>query len=242
MASTQVSVPDANPTRARGPGGRPPAVFRPDRAEGANPLSSQADVRSIEALKDFRAALVLYAEEALGALASVGMEAKRTVHWVAHDRRDYWINEVKRGRERVSAARAEVSKRRMAQTAGSGSAFGEQKEILRAAEARLREAEAKVVLVRKWEPILAQAVLEMKASTRRVGDLAGGDVPRAIASLTRMVDALEAYLRESPPDGLPPALPAIAAAVLADDPDPEPLTTPDSPVPEPDDPEATTDG
>ena len=210
-------------------------------------MSSQADVRSIEALKDFRAALAIYAEEALGGLASVGMEAKRTVHWVAHDRRDYWINEVKRGRERVSAARAEVSKRRMAQSAGSGSSFGEQKEILRAAEARLREAESKVILVRKWEPILAQAILEMKASTRRLGDLAGGDVPRAIASLTRMVDALEAYLRESPPDGLPPALPSIAAAILAEDPEPMPEaaaaeTEPLPDLPEPDEPEARTDG
>ena len=194
-------------------------------------MSNQADVRSIGALEDFRAALAIYAEEALGALASAGMEAKRASHWVGHDRRDYWIDQVKRARERVSSARAEVSRRRMAQSAGSGASFGEQKEILRAAEARLREAESKVILVRKWEPVLAQAVLEMKASTRRIGDLAGGDVPRAIAGLTRMVDALEAYLRESPPDGLALVLPAIAAQALAEDPGPEPETetTPETP-------------
>jgi len=186
-------------------------------------LSSQADVRSIEALKDFRAALAIYAEETLGALAAVGMEAKRTVQWVGQDRRGYWVDQVKRARERVASARAEVSRRRMAATAGSGSSFSEQKEILRAAEARLREAESKVVLVRKWEPILAQAVLEFHASTRRIGDLAGGDVPRAMAALGRMIDALEAYLREPPPgaDLAMTALPAIAAAVLAEDPGPE---------------------
>ena len=194
---------------------------RPADAWGRIPLGNQADVRSIAALQDFRAALAIYAEEALGALASAGSEAKRATQWVGHDRRDYWIDQVKRARERVSSARAEVSRRRMAQSAGSGSSFGEQKEILRAAEARLREAESKVVLVRKWEPVLAQAVLEMKAGTRRIGDLAGGDVARAIASLTRMVDALEAYLRESPPDGLAPALPAVAAQILAEAPGPE---------------------
>ncbi len=189
-------------------------------------MSSQADVRSIEALRDFRAALAIYAEETLGALAGVGMEAKRAVQWVGQDRRNYWVDQVKRGRERVASARAEVSRRRMAATAGSSPAYGEQKEILRAAEARLREAEAKVILVRKWEPALAQAVLEYHAGTRRLGDLAGGDVPRAMATLGRMVDALEAYLRESPPAAIPapaagPAFGPIAAAILAEAPEAE---------------------
>ena len=40
------------------------------------PLSSHADVRSIDALKDFRAVLALYAEEAQGALGAVKMEAQ----------------------------------------------------------------------------------------------------------------------------------------------------------------------
>jgi len=183
--------------------------------------SSQADVRSIEAIGDFRAALAVYAEETLAALAAVGMEAKRTVQWVGHDRRDYWAEQVKRGRERVASARAEVSRRRMAATAGSGSSFSEQKEILRLAEARLREAESRVVLVRKWGPVLDQAVLEFRASTRRIGDLAGGDVPRAMAALGRMIDALEAYLREPAP-GTIPAFPAIAAAILAEETEPGP--------------------
>ena len=47
-------------------------------------MSSQADVRSIEALKEFRVALALYAEEALGALGAVKMEARRTVHGDGH--------------------------------------------------------------------------------------------------------------------------------------------------------------
>ncbi len=162
-------------------------------------MSSQVDVRSVEGIKDFRVALALYAEETLGALGSVNMEARRTVHWVQHDRRNYWVDQLKRRREKVASARSEVARRRLAKTAHSTPAISEQKEILRHAEASLREAEAKIILLRKWEPILQQAVLEYQAGTRRIADLAGGGVPRALHLLTRLVDALEGYLREAPP-------------------------------------------
>jgi hypothetical protein len=172
-------------------------------------LSSQADVRSIEAIKEFRACLTLYAEEAQGALGAVKMEARRTVQWLQHDRKTYWSEQVKRRREQVASARAEVARRRLAKTPEHTPAFSEQKEILRQAEAGLREAEMKMVLIKKWEPALQLAVLELHASTRRISDLSGTDVPRASLLLGRLIDALEAYLREAPPSGL--AAPADAA-------------------------------
>ncbi len=207
-------------------------------------MSSQADVRSIEALGEFRVALALYAEEALGALGAVKSEAKRTVHWVTHDRKTFWAEQVKRRREAVASARSEVARRRLAKTPEHTPAMSEQKELLRQAEARLREAEAKVVLVRKWEPILQQAVLEVQASIRRISDLASGDVPRALHLLGRLVDALEAYVRVAPPSVAPTlergsGFEAIAGAILDEEataePDPEPEDESD-PVPPPDGP------
>ena len=94
-------------------------------------MSSQADVRSIEALKEFRVALALYAEEALGALGAVKMEARRTVQWVQHDRKTYWTEQIKRRREAVASARSEVVRRRLAKTPEHTPAMSEQKELLR---------------------------------------------------------------------------------------------------------------
>jgi hypothetical protein len=165
-------------------------------------LSSQADVRSIDALKEFRAILALYAEEAQGALGAVKMEAKRTLRWVQQDRKSYWSEQIKRRREQVTSARAEVARRKLAKTPEHTPAFSEQKELLRRAEAGLREAEMKVALIKKWEPALQQAVLELYAGIRRIGDLAATDVPRASMLLGRLVDALEAYTRVVAPSGV----------------------------------------
>jgi hypothetical protein len=183
-------------------------------------LSSQADVRSIEALKEFRATLALYAEEAQGALGAVKMEARRTLQWVQHDRKTHWSEQIKRRREQVASARAEVARRKLAKTPEHTPAFSEQKEILRQAEAGLREAEMKVALLKKWEPALQQAVLELHAGIRRIGDLAGTDVPRASMLLGRLVDALEAYLRVAPPSGVAivegPGFASIAAGIMSE--------------------------
>jgi hypothetical protein len=194
-------------------------------------MSTQATVRSVESLKDLRSALALFAEDTQAALGAVDMELRRVTHWLQYDRPIYWQNRLKRLREEVATARAEVFRRKLAKTADYTPAFSEQKELLKRAEAALRDAEARAAMVKKWGPALQQAVLEYHASSRRISDIAGGDVPRALGALTRMVDALEAYLSLAPPSGsgagpppgvAPPPLDAIAEEVLGGEPEPQP--------------------
>jgi hypothetical protein len=182
-------------------------------------MSTQASVHSVEALKELRAALALFAEDSLAALGGVDMEIRRTIQWLQHDRTSYWQQQIKRRREAVAAAQAEVFRRKLAQSRDHTPAYSEQKEILRKAEANLRDAEMRAALVKKWQPALQQAVLEYRASTRRMADISRGDVPRAMAVLVKMIDALEAYLRVAPPSGVsaPSRLSSIADTVLDQD-------------------------
>ena len=57
-------------------------------------------------------------------------------------------------------------------------------------------------MVRKWQPTLRHAVLEYHASVQRLKDMAAGDVPSGVNLLTRIIDALEAYLQVAPPSGV----------------------------------------
>ena len=165
-------------------------------------MSSQAAVHSIDELKIFRVALALYGEDALGTLGSVEAEVRRTLRWLQEERPVYWQDQIKRRREQVALARSEVFRRNLQKKADYTPAMSEQKEALRKAEASLQDAEKRLALVRKWQPLFKQAVLEYHASIQRLKDLAAGDVPRAVNLLTRIIDALEAYLRVAPPSGL----------------------------------------
>ncbi len=188
-------------------------------------MGTQASVGSIDALKDLRTSLALYAEEVLAALGGVEMEVKRATNWVQNERPNYWQNQIKLRRERLSEAQADLFRKKIAQRPGSAPAMSEQKEALRHAQAALQDAEARVILVRKWQPLLQQAVLEFHGGTRRLRDLAAGDVPRATALLERIIDALEAYLRVAPPSsaGLTESSPfdSIASTMIDAEPHPE---------------------
>ena len=183
-------------------------------------MSSQASVQSVDALKELRVALALFGDDVLAALGGVEMEAKRTAQWLQHDRRMYWQDQIKRRREAVAQAQAEVFRRKLQKTADNTPAMSEQKELLRRAEASLHEAELRAALVKKWEPALQQAILEYHGSIRRIKNLASGDVPRAVFALERMIDALEAYLRVAPPTlaGGASPLEAIVDSILTEDP------------------------
>ena len=165
-------------------------------------MSSQAAVHSIEELKNFRVALALYGEDTLGTLGAVEAEVRRMLRWVEEERPAYWHDQIKRRREQVAMARADVFRRNLQKKPDYNPAMSEQKEALRKAEASLQDAEKRLVMVRKWQPLLRHAVLEYHASVQRLKDIAAGDVPSGVNLLTRIVDALEAYLQVAPPSGV----------------------------------------
>jgi hypothetical protein len=179
-------------------------------------MSSQAEVRSIEALKDFRTALALYGEDTLAALGAVELELRRSVYWLEQDRPLYWQEQIKRRREMVAAARSELFRRQLQKTPEHSPSMVEQKENLRRAEASLQDAEKRLMLVRRWQPMLRQAILEYHGSVQRIKGLAASDVPSAVNLLARIIDALEAYLRVAPPsvalDVAGPSAPPMTAA------------------------------
>jgi hypothetical protein len=185
-------------------------------------MGSQANVQSVESLKDFRVAMAMCGEDMLAALGAAEAELRRTLQWIQQERPGYWQDQIKRRREHAAEARAELFRRKIQKTADNNPAMSEQKENLRRAEAAVIEAEKRLALVRKWQPLLRQAALEYHGSVQRLKDLSAADIPSAVNLLTRLIDSLEAYLRVAPPSvdssaGLSGESVGIRASMRADD-------------------------
>ena len=71
-------------------------------------MADQARVASIDALEDFRTALVRYQSRATQALDDVGSDVKQMREWLTFDRRLHWQAELKRRTRKLEQAEAEL--------------------------------------------------------------------------------------------------------------------------------------
>jgi hypothetical protein len=171
----------------------------PPLIAGGAAMAESARVHSIETIKDFRAVLCEFGEEVQQALGAVDMEIRRATEWLKHDRLMYWQREIRRRDQQLAQAKSDLHRKNLSRAAGYVPDVSEQKEALRLAQHRLREAELKVEKVRKWAPALQHAVSEYQGQARPLGDMMAGELAQSLALLDRMADALDAYVSMAPP-------------------------------------------
>jgi hypothetical protein len=166
-------------------------------------MADAANVLSVDALKDFRASWVSFAEDARNALMDVDFDLRRTVDWLTHDQRLYWQAEIKRRNQELSQARTELHRKKLSAMQGSHPDTVAEEKALRLAKTRLEEAEDKLEAVRAWIPELQHAAQEYRSHSQPLGDMLEGEVKNALALLDRMIDALESYLSLHAPSTTP---------------------------------------
>ena len=183
-----------------------------------------ADVRSIDALREWHAALAVYAAGLSDALAGVEMEIRRAHDWLG-EQLSRWQQAVRDCEEDVVQAKAELSARKFPGWDDRNPDTTVQEKALRQAKAKKEYAEDQVQLVRKWMQRLPKLVDEAYTGpSRRLGSLLELDVPKALAALDRQLGALDSYagLR---PDYAPG--PSVNAALPP--PSPKPPPAPETP-------------
>lgn len=165
-------------------------------------MSQSAKVSSLDALKALHAALARYGPDAQEALGAAEMEIRRVFDFL-HTQLKYWQRQVERRQEDVNRARADLAYARAIRQ-GERSGYVEQEIALRKAQARLREAEEKVVVTKRWLLHLPQAINEYEGPARRLAGLLDSDYKQGLAVLADKIAILEAYtaVQAAPP---PPA-------------------------------------
>jgi hypothetical protein len=167
---------------------------------------SQANVRSTDAIKQFKLALITYAEDARVALGAMEMEIRQVRNWLERDQYTYWTSQVKRSKEKIAEARTELNRRRLSQSNSDAVSDSDQKEALRIAKQRLEAAEDKVERIKRWGPVLEHALSEYHSQSQPLSDKLSGGLVGTLAMLERMIVALEEYMALEAPSApvLPP--------------------------------------
>jgi chromosome segregation ATPase len=165
-------------------------------------MSQSARVNSLDALKALHAALARFGPEGQEALGAAEIEIRRVFEFL-HDQFKHWQRQVEKRQEDVNRARSDLTHAR-ALRQGERSGYVEQEIALNKARNRLREAEDKVVVVKRWLLHLPQAVSEYEGPARRLAGLLDADLKLGLAVLENKIALLEAYTAVQVSE-LPPA-------------------------------------
>lgn len=171
-------------------------------------MSRSANVHDIEALKNFRLALLKFAEKATNSLGEADAEVQRVTQWLENEAASHWTNELRKRHEAVMKAKEALRYKQIfkSPTGGKQSTVDEEKAV-QVALRRHAEAEQKLTSVKKWTRQLHKESHIYRGSVQRLGTTVSTDVPNAGAKILRMLTALEGYVALSAPS----VAPAIAS-------------------------------
>lgn len=175
-------------------------------------MADTADVRSVEAIRDLRAALLRYGEDARIALSDVDFDIRKTVDYVANDQRLHWQGEIRRWEQKLAQAKAELHRKKLAKFMDRRPDTSQEEKAVRRAEERLEEAHRKFKRIQQLLPELHHAIDEYRGQAQPLADQLEREVPRAVARLDRMSAALEGYAAIAPPSALPRTGPTVESA------------------------------
>lgn len=174
-------------------------------------MTDSANVRSLEAVREFRPALLSFAEDARAAMESLRTEVHRTLEWIDHDRPAYWKEEARKSSDAVSEARSALSKKQVIAAGADRPYAYDEKKALERAKRRFETAMRKQKAVREWAMKTHRATDEYATSLARIEQVFSNEVPLVMGLLERMIAALESYAAVGRP--------AEPAAEDAEDPD-----------------------
>lgn len=152
-----------------------------------------ADVRDIDALREWLAALATYRSDANEALTALRVEINRGVEWV-NEQYHQWQRSIRRFDDAVVQAKADLAAKKFPDVNGRMPDTTVEERNLRRAVAKLEHAEEQVKRCRRWMTELPKLVDEVfHGPAQRLANLLDIDVPRGAAVLERRAEAIERY-------------------------------------------------
>lgn len=158
-----------------------------------------ANVRDIESLQSFRAALIKFADELASVLDGIQIEIQRSVAWIEQDRPFYWNVQSRKAYDQVANTRTALTTCQMRTVAGRRPSCIEEKVAYDKAKRRLQHCQDQIKHVQSWATKLRRESDEFRGRLAPLQRLLEGDIPKMVGLLERMMTILEAYAEVARP-------------------------------------------
>lgn len=157
------------------------------------------NVRSIPAIREFRAAVITFADELRVTLETIQMELQRAFEWIETDRPQYWQRDVRRAFDLVAATRAALNTCLARTVAGRKPSCIEEKQAYEAARRRLRFSEEQIERVKRTAIRIRHDANEFRGQLSALRRLQDRELPELLKILHRTAVILESYAEMEAP-------------------------------------------
>jgi len=159
-------------------------------------MAGKAQITSVEAIESFRAKLIVFLGQARPVLEEVGNEMSRMRLWLEDEQRRFWETELRRRERRLEEAKQELFNATLSHLQTGTTALLHM--TVQRAQRAVREAEAKLKLLKRWASELDNRVAPLMKQTEQLHGFLATDMTRAIAYLDQTLKALDAYRNVTP--------------------------------------------
>ena len=156
-------------------------------------MSQAANVRSLEALKEFRVALIKFIDKAKRSISTADSEVQRTSIWLGSTQPMHWIQEVRRAEERLTQAKSELFRATISQPDNPRGPT-DQVRLVRKRQEEIKIASDKLQNTKKWSRKFERSLNEYRGAMAPLGSILDGDLQKASSILTNAIKSLEAYV------------------------------------------------
>lgn len=164
-------------------------------------MPDRARVTSLEAMESFRAKLIIYRDKAGRVLDEVSDEVTRTRLWLEQDRIAHWQNQIRLRHRELEQRQQELF---TAQLSGLLEASQVQQAAVQKARHALRDAEARLQVVKQWNRQYDQRVEPLGRQVEKFRHNLGNDLGRAVVWMNELLKTLTDYVELSHKTGPAP--------------------------------------
>ncbi|MCH2115475.1 MAG: cobalamin biosynthesis protein [Pirellulales bacterium] len=162
-------------------------------------MTRPANIRSTDAIDDFREAIYRFEVRAQNALDTLSAEMRRALDWLEYDCPADWKKQTKRAEDNVHQAKLDLERCLAFPVADERPVCRDQRAALKKAQTRLNYCREQSHCVQRWNRQMQHEQFEFSGRLGQLQRLLEADLPAARAKLQSIVRRLDEYQIERPP-------------------------------------------
>ena len=166
-------------------------------------MGQSANVTSVDAIRQFAAAVIAFQEESRLCLTSLDGQLRQILFWLERDRPGCWKRESENCLRDIADARVRLHQCRMRRMGDFRPSCIEEVKDLEAAQKAMEFGQKQIPNVKRWNIEAAHEGNEYHGRAAQLVQSIEREIPRLLAILAFTIDRLEAYAAVTTPSGAP---------------------------------------